>query len=98
MRNIPLESTPNQSLTVNLDGRRWLLRIKECRGVMACDVSLDDVPILQGIRICPGTPIIPYEHLQGNGNFLLLVDREELADWRQFGMSQSLIYVSPGEI
>ena len=98
MRNIPIESTPNQSLTVNLDGNRWFLRIKECRGVMACDVSLDDVPILQGIRICPGTPIIPYEYLQGNGNFLLLVDREELADWSQFGMSQSLIYVSPGEI
>lgn len=98
MKNIPLEALPNQSLTVNVDDLRWYLRIKECNGVMACDVSLNDEPLLLGTRICPGTPIIPYEYLQGNGNFLLLVDNEDLADWEKFGVSQSLVYVSPEEI
>lgn len=98
MRNIPIEELPNQSLTVTADGKRWSLRIKDCNGSMVCDVSIDDEPVLQAVRICPGTPIIPYEYLQGDGNFLLLVNDEDLPDWRMFGVNQSLVYVSTGEI
>jgi hypothetical protein len=98
MRDIPLTATPNQSLSVAINGNRWALTIKEARGCMVADVVLNDVVLLQGIRFAVGTPLIPYRHLQGSGNFLLLVDDEQLPDWRLFGSSQQLVYVAPGEV
>lgn len=96
MEVIALQAIPNQSLTLLLNGNRWALTIKQAESSMLVDVSLNDVPMLQGIRICPGTPIIPYRYLQANGNFMLLVDNEQLPGWRQFGASQILVYVPPG--
>jgi hypothetical protein len=97
MQDVPLEPIPNQTLTLTLDGNRWTLTIKQAVTSMIADISLNDVPLMQGVRFCAGTPLIPYRYLQGSGNFLLLVDNEQLPDWRQFGASQQLVYVSPGE-
>lgn len=98
MINIPLSAVPNQQITVNVGDNRWTLRIKEARGSIIADVSLNDSPMLYGQRFAVGTPLIPYRHLQGNGNFLLLVDNEDLPDWQQFGVTQQLVYVAPSEI
>lgn len=98
MRLVPLQAIPNQRLTLTLDGNRWDLTIKQARTSMIADVTLNDTPVMQGVRFCVGTPLIPYRYLQGAGNFLLLVDNEQLPDWRQFGASQVLVYVSPGEV
>ena len=65
---------------------------------MIADVYRNDAALLLGQRIAVGTPIIPYQYLQGAGNFILLVDNEELPDWRQFGVTQQLLYVEPGEL
>jgi len=97
MQVIPLEPIPNQSLTLVLDGNRWSLTIKQAVTSMFADIALNDQPIMQGVRFCVGTPLIPYRYLQGFGNFLLLTDNEDLPDWQQFGASQQLVYVSPGE-
>jgi hypothetical protein len=98
MRMIPIERLPNQELTLNIDGTRWLLRLKVARSSMICDVLRDDEPLVLGQRIAVGTPIIPYRYLAGAGNFILLVDGEALPDWQQFGVTQQLAYVAPGEL
>lgn len=98
MRNIPLAAVPNQSLTVTFGENRWSLRIKVANRSMMADVSLNDVPILTGQRIVPGTPIIPYAYLQANGNFLFLIDDEELPDWAAFDSTQSLVYATAEEM
>lgn len=97
MEAISLQPIPNQELNVRLDGRRFGLRIKEAAGVMVADVSVDGVTILEAVRIVAGTPIIPYRYLEA-GNLLLLTDGGDLPDYAQFGVTQSLVYLSAAEI
>lgn len=97
MQNIPLQPLPNQELSFNTDGNRWLLRIKTAKTILVVDVVLNDAPLLDGQRIAVGTPLIPYEHLATNGNFLFLVDGEDLPDWTKLGISQQLLYVGAGD-
>jgi hypothetical protein len=98
MLNIPIEPIPNQSLTVNIGEDRWSITLKAANTAVAATISLDDVVLVEGQRIAVGTPILPYEYLQSNGNFLLLVDDEQLPDYTLFGSNQELVYVAPGEI
>lgn len=98
MRNIPTATVPNQELSVTLNGNRWVLTLKVGTNSMIADVVLNDQPIVLGQLIAVGTPIIPYEYLQGSGNFLLLVENDELPDWQKFNTTQQLVFVEPGEI
>ena len=98
MRNIPIAAVPNQELSVTLNGNRWVLTLKVGTTSMIADVVLNDQPIVLGHLIAVGTPIIPYEYLQSSGNFLLLVENDELPDWQKFNATQQLVFVEPGEI
>lgn len=98
MRNIPIATVPNQELSVTLNGNRWVLTLKVGTNSMIADVVLNDQPIVLGQLIAVGTPIIPYKYLQGSGNFLLLVENDELPDWQKFNSTQQLVFVEPGEI
>lgn len=97
MRNIPIVAEPSQELSVRLDDVRYTLRLKAANGVMVADISIDGSVILAGTRVLAGEPIIPYGHLQV-GNFLLLTQGDALPDYAQFGVTQSLVYLSPAEI
>ena len=98
MRNIPIAAVPNQELSVTLNGNRWVLTLKVGTNSMIADVVLNNQPIVLGQLIAVGTPIIPYEYLQGSGNFLLLVENDELPDWQKFNTTQQLVFVEPDEI
>jgi hypothetical protein len=94
---IGLERVPNQELSVRLADRRFVLRIKEAAGVMVADVTVDGEVVLLASRIVAGTPLIPYRYLEA-GNLLLLTDDGQLPDWSQFGLTQTLVYLSAAEI
>lgn len=98
MQTITLQQVPNQRLSANLDGNRWDIVVKEADGIMFVDLAINDIPILTGQRVVAGTPAIPYEYLQGFGNFLFLTENDELPYWDQFGVSQQLAFVSAGEV
>jgi len=94
---VGLERIPNQEFSVRLGGRRFVLRIKEAAGVMVADVLVDGEIVLLGTRIVAGTPIIPYRYLEA-GNLLLLTEGGQLPDYAQFGITQTLVYLSAAEI
>lgn len=98
MRIIPLSSTANQSFTLPLDGNRWEFTIKQATSSMIADITLNDETLLSGIRIVAGTPLIPYQFLQGSGNFMLLTEDDEIPNWERFGVDQQLIYGSFDEL
>lgn len=98
MRIIDLAATPNQSFSVTLEGNRWDFVIKQATTSMIADVTLNETMRLTGIRIVAGTPIIPYEYLQGEGNFLILTENEEIPNWERFGVDQIMIFSTPEEI
>lgn len=98
MRTISLDAVPNQQLSVTLDDNRWDITIKECNGVMCATLTLNDVLLLSGQRMVAGSPVIPYKHMQGDGNFWLLTENDELPYYNRFGVDQEFVYASPGEI
>lgn len=98
MQLIPLEAIPNQEFTLNLDGNRWLLKIKAAVNSMGIDVYLNDIPVLLGQRIVAGVPILPYRYLKQFGNFILLTENDDTAEYTKFNISQTLIYASIEEL
>lgn len=99
MRTIPLSQEPNQSFTVTLDGIRWGLRFVTSIGVTVCDIARDGVTILTGGRVLAGEPLIPYRRLEDDsGNFIFVSDGDALPEHSQFGVTQTLVYMSAAEI
>lgn len=97
MQEIPLTNEPNQQLSVRLDNTRYTLRLKEAAGVMIVDITINDAVVLRGSRVLAGEPLIPFPYLQ-NGNFMLITDNDALPDYREFGLTQTLLYLSNAEI
>lgn len=98
MRIIDIDQVPNQSFSVTEDGNRWDFTIKQAVTSMVADISLNDTRILSAQILVAGTPMIPYQYLQGSGNFLILTENDDLPNWERFGVDQIMIYASPAEI
>lgn len=99
MINVSIQAIPNQSLTVQLDNNLYNMSIKAANGVMCIDVLRNNETLLTGERLTAGTPILPYQYLENeSGNFLLLTNNDDLPDYTQFGVTQSLVYASNDEL
>ena len=104
MIQIPIIDIPNQSLTLQLNDNQYDLTIHATQdnedgstGIMAVDISINNTLIISGVRAVSLFPLIPYRYLQ-NGNFVFITQNFEYPDWRQFGITQNLVYVSKSEL
>lgn len=102
MQELPLIAVSRQSFSAVLDGNRWGVRVYEVQdGVMCADFSLNDSPVILGVRCVPGKPLLPYDYLQaiGSGNFAFTTLGNVYPWWEQFDSpSCKLIYASAAEI
>lgn len=87
----------NQSLSIQLDGLRYDITVKEGNGVMCATVVRDGVTLVDNVRLVAGTPVLPYRY-QEDGNFALTTADEELPYFPQFGNTQFLVYLSNEEL
>lgn len=95
---IPLAALPNQRLAVRLDGFVHDLWIRAAGDLILADVVREGVPLVEGQRLVPGTPVIPYPYRTAPaGNLYLLTDGDAYPDWRQFGVTNFLLYAAPDE-
>ncbi len=101
MRNIPLQTIPNQSMILQLDGNSYDIRIHTCNDlntqIMAMTLLINDEIILSGQRLVPNFPVIPYIYLE-NGNFVFVTMNDAYPDYNLFGISQYLIYATSSEL
>ncbi len=97
MIEILLQAIPNQSLSIQLDGRLYNLVIKEINGLMALTLIRDGAVIQDGARMMPNFPLIPYRY-QESGNFIMITSNGEYPYYTRFGVSQSLIFASQTEL
>ncbi len=96
---IPLETLPNQSLSITLDNVRYSLRFRDLSDFMSVDISIDDTVILTGHRVVASQPLIPYRYLEGEGgNFVFITELGDVPYWEQFGVTQDLLYFSSEEM
>lgn len=97
MMQIPLSAIPRQTFTIQLDGSTYNFSLYTIVGSMAVDLVRDGVEILSGTRVVAGYPVIPYRYLE-LGNFVFLTANDDLPDYLQFGITQSLLYASAAEL
>lgn len=104
MIQIPITNIPNQSLSLRLSNSQYDIRIHSCKdnpelgtGIMAFDIVRNNIPIVTGMRAVPGFPLIPAQYLE-DGNFIVLTMNDEYPAWRQFGITQQLVYASETEL
>ena len=96
---LPLLSVPSQSFTVTLDGNLFELKIKACSGIMAVSIVCNGVDIVDSVPAVAGAAIIQSQYLEnGNGNFMFLTANQQLPNYQQFGLTQSLLYFSNAEL
>lgn len=104
MMQIPLQNIPNQSLSLQLDGNLYDLNFHSVSdgpdgnsGITGVDIAINNIVIVTGVRAVAGFPLIA-SYYQENGNFIFYTVNEEYPDWRQFGITQFLLYVSEAEL
>ncbi len=94
---VPIEPVPNQSFSAQLDGRRFAFVLRDANGGMVVDLAIDGAQVLLASRLVAGTPLIPYRHLEA-GNLVLTTDGDALPDYTQFGITQTLVFLSAAEL
>jgi hypothetical protein len=97
MIDIGIAALPNQSLTIQLDARLYVIELREVNGVMSASISRDGAAIVANVRVTAGTPLLPYGY-QESGNFIVTTDGDALPYWDQFGVTQFLVYVTAAEL
>lgn len=97
MELISLSAISNQKFSVQLESKRYIITIKETKGVMSCTIVREDETIVDNVRLVAGTPILPYAYME-DGNFILTTENEDLPDWTKFGNGQELYYLSASEL
>lgn len=98
MREVPIAAVSGQSLTINEGSNRISLVIKEARGVMVCDLTIGTDVVLLGSRAVAGEMVIPYQYRETIGNFIFQTVGDELPNWRAFGVSQFLFFLTAEEL
>ena len=97
MREIMLQSVPNQRIDVSVGGVAWRIDIKAITGGMAATVWADNELLISGTRVLANSLIIPYKYLAIYGNFIIDSGGNPI-DWLLFGRSQSLYFLEPDEL
>lgn len=105
MIEIMLNNNPNQSFSIQLENHQYDFVVKSINannidgvGVMAISIARDGVQVVSSTRAMPVFPLIPYRYLEDNeGNFFFITLNNEYPNYTQFGITQSLIYLTASE-
>jgi len=96
-QSIPLQAVPNQNFTINVGGNLFDITLQSTNGVMSVSMTINGVDTLDGIRCVAYAPLIPSKY-QEAGNFLFITSNNQIPDYTQFNITQSLIYFTPAEL
>lgn len=92
-----LKPIPNQRFSVTKNDHVYDFHFFSCEEFMAYDLSIDQEEIATGYRMVYGYPLIPYQHLELGGNFVIDIVNGDYADYESFGDSQFLRYLTQEE-
>lgn len=99
MQNIPLQALPNQSMQVPIDDNQWDISLKLTNGTISVTISLNEILLVENVRIVANTLILPYRYEENNnGNFVLSTQSFNIPDYTQFSITQMLFYITPEEL
>ena len=98
MKQITLQAIPNQKAIVTLDGNRFEIELKFTGEIMTYGLIKNGLTVIEnGARLVNGVPLLPYDYLV-DGNFILKIPDDELANYESFQVTQYLLYASQEEL
>ena len=97
MELITIDALPSQKFTVTLGGNNYEIKIYSIDDHMSYDLSANSVQIITGFKMVNDIPLLVYPHQELNGNILLQVSEDQIPDYKKFGLSQFLYYLTEDE-
>ena len=96
-QNITIQPIPNQTFAFNSANNSFQITLKATSGCMSMSLDINGADVIDNARCVAWRVIIPsiYEE---NGNFMFLTQQLQLPWYTKFGITQSLIYMSPTEL
>lgn len=100
---IPLKNTPNQELSVTIDGIFYTIRLRYWSpdgkdGILFAQVKVGDNDWTGSTRCVPNESLIPYDYLAPNGNFYFICSDNHYPDYNKFGVEHRLVFLTSDEI
>lgn len=95
---IPIISTPNQSLSVVINDVSYEITLKLVEGIMEFSLSVNGNKVTDGERCFANQFILPYPYMAENGNFIFKTENEEYPNWENFGSTCQLLFYTRDEI
>ena len=96
---VPIQAIPNQDLSITLDGVRYDISLKSTKTSTLASVAVNDNQVTQNMRAVGGTPLMPYEYMEGlGGNFVFDTPNQQIPYYTKFGNTQFLVYITAAEM
>lgn len=100
---IPLKNTPNQELSVTIDGIFYTIRLRYWspdakEGILFASVKVGENDWTGATRCVPNQSLIPYDHLATTGNFYFVCSDNAYPDYKKFGVEHRLVFLTRDEI
>lgn len=97
MKIIELNNIPNQRTTFTIDGIIYSLRIKFTPFGAYYDLKIDSSDIV-GIKLTSMQPMIPYNYMVKEGNFIFVNADGDGFNYKNFNSTQILYYLDKDEM
>ena len=97
MEVLTIQAIPNQEFSVVLEEVRYTLSLRSTNGTVSVTIVRNGEQVVDSARAVAGMRIIPAKY-QESGNFVIVTKDFEIPDYEQFGISQSLIYITQAEL
>ena len=98
MIEIEVQQIPNQEFIREIGDVRYTIKFRTFQGMTLADITADDVVLKRSVRVCPNTPIIPYDYLTKGGNFMFVCLDKDYPHYTKFGITQQLVYLTDEEL
>lgn len=98
MLYVPLANTPNQTFSIVLNGLDYRIALRTIQDItfMSCWVNGD---LLFHNQICtPNNWVNHYDYISVNGKFYFRCLNNEYPNYKSFGITQSLLFLTPDEV
>lgn len=95
---IPITSTPNQSLTVVINDISYEITLRLVENIMEFSLSVNGSKVTDGERCFPNQFILPYPYMLNGGNFIFKTENEEYPNWENFGSTCQLLFYTTEEM
>ena len=98
MKTINLQQVPNQNFKFRAGEELYDITIRTTQYGTYISISRNDVVLISNQILTPNAPILAYEHLVTNGNFVLETEGNNAPDYTRFGNTQNFYYFEISEI